>query len=161
MTVTNREMVRIKSLWSPQNGRQKGFTLLELLVVVAIIGILAAIAMSAYIGFQKTTKERAANENVDSAVRYVQSQITLWNSSLNEVTTSATASLEGGVEKLSPWNGSLPAFISSGSPGPGQVLISPDNIRTTCANGGSVTVSANTDGSTAVNVIITIDTMTM
>jgi type IV pilus assembly protein PilA len=36
----------------------KGFTLIELLVVIAIIGILAAVGIPAYQGFQIKTKKK-------------------------------------------------------------------------------------------------------
>ena len=51
--------------------RTKGFTLIELLIVIAIIGILAAIAINFFSGYSLTAKKNVAQANFMTIKNYI------------------------------------------------------------------------------------------
>ena len=55
--------------------KQKGFSLIELLVVVAIIGILAAVGVVAYNGYTKVAKISATKANFANITEYIESEL--------------------------------------------------------------------------------------
>ena len=59
--------------------KNKAFTLIELLVVVAIIGILAAVGVTTFNGFQEKAKANAVKANHTQSIKYTKTELMKWS----------------------------------------------------------------------------------
>jgi type IV pilus assembly protein PilA len=96
---------------------EKGFTLIELLVVILIIGILAAIAIPAFLNQRTKAYDAATKSNIKTAQTAEETYATDNNGSYTAATTGASAASTDPLVSIEPAlknNPAVTATLSSG-----------------------------------------------
>ena len=93
--------------------KQSGFTLIELLLVLAIIGIISAIAIPALLGQRARARDTSVRANTQSMITDLVGAYDAQRDGAAAITTaSITAAIPQFATALNPWNNQLKAYTA-------------------------------------------------
>jgi len=129
--------------------RTQGFTLIELMIVVAIIAILTAAAIPAYQGYILQSKINSLRTNAETAFRYIKNEASKAanGNAIIDLVTIQNKLNSGG--KFNPFDQTVDAFVFGNATVDGQVEFTGDATVGTAQNplpGDTVTVTVRGAG---------------